>query len=77
MFRLALLIVFSLSVSAEEQLLKPTGRPSTMLPAGVERVDNIVYARYARRVLWLDLFKPKAAGTYPAVLVVHGGGWQN
>lgn len=56
---------------------QPAGRPSTVLAPGVERFENLTYARYGRRVLQLDLFVPEKTGVYPGMLVVHGGGWQN
>lgn len=39
---------------------------------------NIVYAKVAQRELLLDLYRPQeASGPLPAVLWVHGGGWQS
>lgn len=77
MFRGLLIACLVVPAFAADQPLKPQGKPSTLLPDGVERFENITYARYGRRSLWLDVFKPEAPGTYPGVLVVHGGGWQN
>lgn len=52
------------------------------LPVGVSAVYNIVYATlpstpYGNRQLHLDLFKPEKAGKYPALLMIHGGGWRS
>lgn len=43
----------------------------------VARLD-LVYARYGERKLLLDLFAPKAGkGPFPAIVFVHGGGWDS
>jgi acetyl esterase/lipase len=48
-----------------------------VLPAGVELLSDLVYARPHGRDLKLDLFRPKsAAGPVPAVVYVHGGAWR-
>ncbi len=49
------------------------------LPDGVVAEENIVYMHYGERELHLDLFSPrdKGKGTYPAVILVHGGGWRS
>lgn len=49
------------------------------LPSGVQAQANVVYARYGTRKLLLDAFYPaqKRAKGYPAVLIVHGGGWRS
>ncbi|HIK95851.1 MAG TPA: alpha/beta hydrolase [Planctomycetes bacterium] len=39
-------------------------------------VEEIVYSKIGDRDLLLDAFVPKADGTHPAVLVVHGGAWR-
>ena len=44
--------------------------------------SNIVYTTlpetpYGRRDLKLDLFMPVKPGKYPAVILVHGGGWRS
>jgi acetyl esterase/lipase len=43
---------------------------------------DIVYASikntpYGNRDLHLDIFKPKIKGKYPALLMIHGGGWRS
>ena len=53
-------------------------RPSTAIPEGVEVHANIVYSKVGDRKLLLDIAKPKGdIRNFPAVLVVHGGGWLN
>jgi acetyl esterase/lipase len=37
---------------------------------------NVEYARHDGAALMGDLYAPKDAGTYPALVAVHGGGWQ-
>lgn len=55
-----------------------SSRPSTAIPDGVELHANIVYAQDGDRRLLLDIAKPKGdIKNYPAILVVHGGGWLN
>jgi len=73
----ALALLPLLALAAVAQPIPPAGKPSTALAPGVERHENLRYAQYGRRVLTLDLFTPEKDGTYPGVLVVHGGGWQN
>ena len=48
------------------------------LPKSVREIKNIVYVRYGKRALQLDLYLPKnaRAQAYPAVILVHGGGWR-
>jgi len=43
---------------------------------------NITYTvlentAYGRRELKLDIFKPRSNGRYPAVILIHGGGWRS
>lgn len=42
-----------------------------------DRQDKVVYKTVGERELLADVFVPKAEGTYPGVLVVHGGGWRS
>lgn len=51
------------------------------LPAGVAESRNLVYATlpetpFGKRDLHLDLFRPEKPGKYPALLLIHGGGWR-
>lgn len=51
------------------------------LPQGVAEVRNLVYATlpdtpFGKRDLHLDLFRPEKAGKYPALILIHGGGWR-
>jgi acetyl esterase/lipase len=48
------------------------------LPPSVRAVRDITYIQRGGHALQLDLYLParKAAGTLPAIVFVHGGGWQ-
>jgi len=52
------------------------------LPEGLKADYGITYktlavSPYGKRDLHLDLFRPLKAGTYPALLLIHGGGWRS
>ncbi|MFT3682119.1 MAG: alpha/beta hydrolase [Ferruginibacter sp.] len=52
------------------------------VPAGVKAERNIVYTTlpataYGDRQLHLDVFSPVKKGKYPAIIMVHGGGWRS
>jgi pectinesterase len=52
------------------------------LPFGIREERNIVYLTlpgtpYGKRKLNLDLFRPEEKGIYPAVIMIHGGGWRS
>lgn len=52
------------------------------LPAGVIAIYNVVYTTlketpFGKRELHLDLFKPEKKGSYPALIMIHGGGWRS
>lgn len=38
--------------------------------------SDVLYARHDGTELHGDLYLPKASGSYPALVTVHGGGWQ-
>ncbi len=51
------------------------------LPKGVLGERNLVYATlpdtpFGKRELHVDLFHPVKPGKYPALILVHGGGWR-
>lgn len=53
-------------------------RPSTKVPASVTPHLNVVYGQNGPRKLLADIFVPNSGtGPFPAVVVVHGGGWLN
>src|SRR5947208_3584339 len=45
------------------------------LPAGVEARENLTYCARPTGDLKLDLYRPVDGKNYPAVLLIHGGGW--
>lgn len=52
------------------------------IPCGIREDRDIVYATlpdtpYGKRRLHLDLFSPEIKGIYPAVIMIHGGGWRS
>ncbi len=60
----------------EATIVKP------QLPTGVSAQYNLVYATLAdtpfgKRELHLDLFSPEQKGNYPALILIHGGGWRS
>jgi pectinesterase len=67
------------------KLLKeyPTIKPvMSSLPKGVRQYDNVVYltikgTSFGDRKLHADVFVPEKKGAYPALLLVHGGGWRS
>src|SRR5437879_1563751 len=42
----------------------------------VEIQSGVEYANHDGVILQGDLYQPKAPGKYPAIVAVHGGGWQ-
>lgn len=47
------------------------------LPKNVIAEKNLVYKSLGNRKLHLDIFHPKGGNKYPAVLLIHGGGWSS
>jgi len=53
-----------------------------ILPTGVAENRELVYTTlkntpFGDRDLHLDVFSPKKTGKYPALIMVHGGGWRS
>ena len=66
------------SALAQAQRTHPAAAlPPDELPAGVLATENLVYASPAGAPLALDLYRPVTGGPHPAVLVIHGGGWDS
>jgi pectinesterase len=61
----------------KEYPLISIARPA--VPGNITSKYNIVYCAYGERQLSLDIFYPKKkkAKKYPAVLLIHGGGWRS
>jgi pectinesterase len=51
--------------------------PADSLPPGVSAREEIVYTEPEGAKLALDVYAPAGPALHPAVLVVHGGGWQS
>lgn len=52
------------------------------LPKGVKAYENEVYTtikgtKYGNRQLHADVFRPDDDKTYPALIMIHGGGWNS
>lgn len=52
------------------------------LPQGVAKDTDVVYTVLNdtinnKRRMYLDIFYPKKKGKYPALIMVHGGGWRS
>lgn len=48
------------------------------LPEGVEAFENVGYSfPYEGRALVVNVYRPKDKKKYPALLMVHGGGWNS
>lgn len=52
------------------------------LPEGIKAYENVVYTTihktpYGDRDLHVDIFRPDDGQVYPALLMVHGGGWNS
>ncbi|QDT96690.1 SMP-30/gluconolactonase/LRE family protein [Gimesia aquarii] len=63
---------------ALKEKIKNPKRPSTMIPKTVSSHLNVVYGQVGHRKLLADIFVPKSGkGPFPAIVVVHGGGWLN
>src|SRR5512135_2640324 len=52
-------------------------RVADELPKGVIGDENVVYARVGGARLALDVYQSSGNGPFPAVLIVHGGGWES
>lgn len=50
-----------------------------LVPANIISKANVVYCKIGDRELHLDIFYPtaKSKKPYPAVLLIHGGGWRS
>lgn len=49
--------------------------PEDTLPEGVVAEENVLFDHSASPPLALDVYRPRDTSVHPAVLVVHGGGW--
>jgi pectinesterase len=51
---------------------------SEIMPKTIEAKKNVVYAKIGERALLLDAFYPKKKNKklFPAIIIIHGGGWR-
>ena len=67
------------NAQADREVIAPTGKtrkPATMIPKDIRAKLNVVYTRYGKRAMHLDLFTPTNVKVpIPAIVVIHGGGW--
>ena len=65
------------SALAQARALVPNASlPSDALPASVTAYENIPYLNAKGTDLQLDIYRPDGRAPVPAVLIVHGGGWE-
>jgi pectinesterase len=83
LLRFALLAAFIVSAHAADPkpatpaAAKPKWqKASSQTPVGVTRFEEVV-AAYPKHTVTLTVYVPDAPGTYPAILDIHGGGWQS
>lgn len=50
---------------------------AVLCPLAAEMRRNIEFAKPANVPLTLDAWVPEGRGLFPAVIIVHGGGWEN
>ena len=71
-------LAFALVVTAVPAPNASKNKKEIKLPANVELLADIEYAKPNGISLKLDLYRPKEAGTpSPVIVFVHGGGWKN
>lgn len=63
-------------IHPEARLVEP------QLPSGVKADENVVYRTleatpFGRRELHADVYRPADSLAYPAVIMIHGGGWNS
>jgi acetyl esterase/lipase len=79
MFRRALTFVCALVFAA---CTSHQGRPGTAAPVALPRAEvtvvrDVTYTPPGwAQALSADLYEPSGAGPFPAVLMIHGGGWE-
>ncbi|HEY0947012.1 MAG TPA: DUF6298 domain-containing protein [Opitutaceae bacterium] len=68
------------TLEREEQKLRrefpDVARADDSLPPGITAREEVAYTRQGQLDLRLDVYRPAGRERLPAVLVVHGGGWE-
>jgi acetyl esterase/lipase len=54
-----------------------TAEPPAKMPGGVRVTRNVPFSKADGVPLSLDVYQPPAAGTYPIIMQIYGGSWQN
>lgn len=63
------------TAGAESSESSPEAPPAT--ETKFRKLTNVEYARHGETALLADLFVPNQEGTFPGVLLVHGGAWRH
>jgi pectinesterase len=75
---LAIVAVCGFVVAAEPSSDRPKWKK--VLPATPDTLTEhrgLTCAKHGDRAVLLDLYVPKAEGPFPAILLIHGGGWRH
>ena len=67
-----LLMIFMLLMAVTAAKEK---QPEVKVPEGATEKLDIVYAKYGKTELTLDICIPKGKSPFPGLLIIHGGGW--
>src|SRR5207245_9553614 len=68
-------VLLNLALASVAVSQQPASRPAN-LPANIEFLPNIEYARPDGRAQNLDIYVPKEVkGKLPVIVAIHGGGW--
>lgn len=72
----ALAFTFALTLGASAQTAPKWTKALPNLPDTIALHENVPCSKIGDYVVPLNVYVPKAPGTYPAILLIHGGGWQ-
>lgn len=61
---------------SEAQTVEAPEKAASDDPAAPRVMENLVYSEVAGKKLELDLAKPAGDGPFPALVLIHGGGWK-
>lgn len=71
-----LLFLLVATTTLAQQPKQAATRVAPEISASLEAHPGITYARYGKREMQLDLWRPRSASqALPAIVCVHGGGW--
>lgn len=74
--------VLACTVACTSACTRHAGRPAAPPPPPVStaydlRRDQVITPADWPQTLLADVYRPRGAGPFPAVLVIHGGGWES